>query len=177
MARVSLIDPDDHPELAELAGRIRGRRRGKLINVYRMLLHSPPLAESWFEHINQVRWGTGLGGRLREIVIIRMGHLVGSAYVLRQHVPRLAEAEGVSRAECDALGDWRASGMFDERERATLAFVDAMTVSPEVPDEAFDPLRVHFDDRGIVELSVMIAAYIAHSRLLQALQIDLEPEV
>ncbi len=177
MARVPLIDPDDRPELAELAGRIRGKRRGNVINVYRTLLHSPPLAESWFDHINQVRWGTGLDGRLRELVIIRMGHLVGSAYVLRQHVPRLAEAEGVSRAECDALEDWSPSDFFDARERAALAFVDAMTVSPEVPDAAFDPLRDHFDDRGIVELGVMIAAYIAHSRLLQALEVDLEPAV
>ena len=73
MARVPLIDPDDHPELAELAERIRGRRGGKLINVYRTLLHSPRLAESWFEHINRVRWGTEIDGRLREIIIIRLG--------------------------------------------------------------------------------------------------------
>ena len=58
MARVPFIDTENHPELSELAGRISSGRRGKLINVYRTLLHSPPLAESWFNHINQVRWGT-----------------------------------------------------------------------------------------------------------------------
>ena len=144
MARVPLIDPDDLPELAELAERIRGRRGGKLINVYRTLLHSPPLAESWFEHINRVRWGTEIDGRLREIVIIRLGHLVESAYVLRQHVPKLAAGEGVTEEACDALKDWRKSVLFDESERATLAYVDAMTLAITVPDEAFTPLRVHF---------------------------------
>ncbi len=176
MARVPLIDPDDHPELAELAGRIRGRRCGKFINVYRALLHSPPLAESWFEHINRVRWGTEIDGRLREIVIIRLGHLVASAYVLRQHVPKLAAGEGVTEQECDALADWRASDLFDGRERAALAYVDAMTLHLAVPDDVFEPLRAHFSNRRIVELTVMIGAYLSHSRVLQALEVDLEPE-
>ena len=176
MARVKLIDPDDHPELAELVGRIRGRRDGKVINVYRALLHSPALAESWFEHINRVRWGTEIDGRLREIVIIRLAVLVESAYVLRQHVPRLAAGEGMTEAECEALRDWRGSDLFDERERAALAYVDAMTLAIAVPDDVFAPMRAHFSDRRIVELTVMIGAYIAHSRVLQALEVDLETD-
>ena len=95
MARVPLIQEQDHPELAELIEKFRAGRRGKLINIYRMLLNSPPLAESWFNHSNTVRWKTTLDGRLREIVIIRMGHLTGSQYVLRQHVPSLALADGL----------------------------------------------------------------------------------
>ena len=176
MARVPLTDPNDHPELAELAEGIRGRRGGKLINVYRTLLHSPPLAESWFEHINRVRWGTEIDGRLREIVIIRLGHLVESRYVLRQHVPKLAAGEGVTEGTCDALKDWRKSDLFDESERATLAYVDAMTLAITVPDEAFTPLRAHFSHRQIVELTLMIGAYISHSRVLQALEVDMEPD-
>ena len=88
MARVPLIQEQDHPELAELIQKLSAGRRGKLINIYRMLLNSPALAESWFNHSNAVRWKTTLDGRLREIVIIRMGHLTRSQYVLRQHVPR-----------------------------------------------------------------------------------------
>src|SRR4051794_17402458 len=89
MARVSLILEQDHPELAELVEKFRAGRRGRMINIYRMLLNSPPLAESWFNHSNAVRWRTTLDGRLREIVIIRMGHLARCEYVLRQHVTTL----------------------------------------------------------------------------------------
>ncbi len=46
MARVPLIDENDHPEFADLIEKFRAGRRGKLINIYRMLLNSPPLAES-----------------------------------------------------------------------------------------------------------------------------------
>lgn len=176
MARVPLIEPDDSPELADLVERIRGRRRGKVINVYRTLLHSPPLAESWFEHINRVRWGTEIAGRLREIVIIRLGHLVQSAYVLRQHVPRLAAGEGMTEAECDALADWEGATCFSDAERAALAYADSMIRDGVVPDAAFEPLRAHFTDRQIVELTLMIGAYIAHSRVLQALEVDLETD-
>jgi len=67
MARVSLVSEEDHPELSELMGQIRGARRGRLINGYRLLLHSPALAEAWFGLNNAVRWKTQLDGRLREL--------------------------------------------------------------------------------------------------------------
>src|SRR5580700_8971024 len=150
MARIPLIDAKDHPEFAELVEKFRAGRRGRLINIYRMLLNSPALAESWFNHSNAVRWKTTLPGRLREIVIIRMGHLAQCEYVLRQHVPSLALADGLTREECDALADWRSSKFFDERERAALTYTDVMTREIAVPDAVFFPLNQHFTDRQIV---------------------------
>jgi alkylhydroperoxidase family enzyme len=174
MARVPLIDENDHPEFADLVEKFRARRRGKLINTYRLLLHSPPLAESWFNHSNAVRWGTTLDGRLREIVIIRVGHVTGAQYVLRQHVPVLAVADGVSVDECAALADWRDCAFFDARERSALAYADAMTRDITVPDEVFAEVARHFDRREIVELTVLIASYNMNVRVLQALELDLE---
>lgn len=175
MARISLIEPDHDPSLSDFAELVRKGRRGTVINVYKALLHNPALAESWFRHINAVRWGTGLDGRLRELLIVRVGHLTGAAYILRQHVPALAEAEGLSPGECDALADWRESGAFSGRERAALALADAMTERITVSDDVFEPLRGHFSERQIVELAVLIATYNMHSRVLQALDVDLEP--
>jgi 4-carboxymuconolactone decarboxylase len=175
MARVPLIDEKDHPEFADLIEKFRSGRRGKLINIYRMLLNSPALAESWFNHSNAVRWKTSLDGRLREIVIIRMGHLTGAEYVLRQHVPALALADGLSLEECAALADWRGSSFFDARERAVLAYADVMTRDIVVPDDIFAEVRRHFDQRQIVELTVLIGTYNMNARVLQALELDLEP--
>ncbi len=59
-----------------------------------------------------MRWKVDLDGRLREIVIIRVGHLNRCSYVVKQHVPLLALPEGLTQAECDALADWRASPFF-----------------------------------------------------------------
>src|SRR6266542_3341230 len=146
MARVPLIQEQDHPEFADAIEKYRAGRRGKLINIYRMLLNAPPLAESWFNHSNTVRWNTTLDGRLREIVIIRMGHLTNSQYVLRQHVPTLA-----------------------------LADADTMTREIVVPDDIFAAVERHFDVRQIVELTVLIGTYNMNARVLQALRLDLEP--
>jgi alkylhydroperoxidase family enzyme len=175
MARVPLIQEQEHPELADMIERFRAGRRGKLINIYRMLLNAPPLAESWFNHSNTVRWKTTLPGRLREIVIVRMGHLTKSQYVLRQHVPSLAVADGLSIEECDALSDWRASKFFTASERAALAYADTMTREIAVPDVVFAEIDRHFNAREIVELTVLIGTYNMNARVLQALQLDLEP--
>ena len=175
MARVPLIQEHDHPELAELIEKFRSGRRGKLINIYRMLLNSPALAESWFNHSNAVRWKTTLDGRLREIVIIRMGHLAGSQYVLRQHVPSLALADGLSLEDCNAIAEWDSSNLFSDSERAALAYTDTMTRDIVVPDEIFAEVKRHFDDRQIVELTVLIGTYNMNARVLQALRLDLEP--
>jgi 4-carboxymuconolactone decarboxylase len=174
MARVPLLDVEDSPALMELTDRIRAARRGRVINVYRLLLHSPPLAETWFEHNNAVRWQTGLDGRLREIVIIRIGYLSRARYLIGQHVPKLALGEGLTLSECEALQEWPDSDLFNERDRAVLAYTDAMTRDVEVPDAVFDPLRQHFDDRRIVELTVLIGTYAMHVRVFEALKLDPE---
>ena len=176
MARVPSIDPDSKPEFAAFAERVRGARRGRVINVYRLLLHSPPLAETWFAHNNAVRWSTEIEGRLREMVIIRIGYVTPGPYVIGQHVPKLALAEGLTLGECEDLKDWQASDLFSERDRAALAYADAMTRDVKVPDSVFEPLRRHFSDRQIVELTVLIGTYAMHVRVFQALEIDPESE-
>jgi 4-carboxymuconolactone decarboxylase len=172
MARVSLIEPDQHPELAPIIEKIRSGRRGTVINVYKLLLHTPAIAEIWLDLINAVRWKVDLDGRLREIVIVRIGHLNRCSYVVKQHVPQHTAPEGLTQEECDALADWRASPFFDARERATLAFTDASTREVEVPDAVFEALRSHFNERQIVELTVLIGTYNMHTRMCQALKID-----
>jgi len=175
MARISYIEESDRPELAELIGKIRAGRRGALINVYKLLLHTPALAAIWLDFVSAARFRTALDGRLREIVIVRVAHLNRTAYVFKQHVPQLSAPEGLSDAECDALADWRDATTFSPRERAALAYADAMTRDVAVPDTVFEALRPHFDERQIVELSVLIGLYNMHTRVFTALGIDPEP--
>jgi alkylhydroperoxidase family enzyme len=175
MARISYIEEKDHPELAAEIGRIRGGR-GALINIYKLLLHSPTVCMNWFEHIGAIRWKTKLTPRLREIAIVRIAQAAKYAYALNQHVPRIAVSDGVSLEECEALKDWWPSKYFNEAERAALAYVDAMIAGPEVPDEVFDPLRKHYDEREIVELTVLVGTYLMHNRVFSALRVDLEPK-
>ena len=174
MARVRLLEEDEAPESAEFIAKVRSGRRGRLLNIYRLLLHSPPLASAWFDLLNAVRWKTTLDARLREIVIIRIAYVNHGQYCLAQHIPALALADGMTSAECDALADWRATSLFSEHERAALAFTDSMTRAISVPDDVFADVRRHFDERQIVELSVLIGAYNMHTRVQEALKLARE---
>jgi alkylhydroperoxidase family enzyme len=170
MSRISLAEAFP-AEAGDFVDRVRRQRRGTLLKLYKALLHSPPLAESWFGHMNAVRWGTTLSGRLRELIIIRIAVRHAVAYVLRQHIPALAEADGVSVEECEALRDWRHAGCFSDAERAALAYCDSMTTEVIVDDDVFDALRPHYSERQLVELTVLIATYNMHVRVIEALEI------
>lgn len=173
MARVSLIEEKDCPALGQSIDRIRGGR-ARLLNLYKALLHSPDVAGAWFDYSNAVRRKTQLDGRMRELAIIRVGILNRAEYVIKQHVPALAIEAGLTREHCDALVDWPNSALFDDRERAVLACTDAMTRDVRVSDAVHAALRRHFGEREIVELTVVIGMYNMHSRVLEALEIDLE---
>jgi alkylhydroperoxidase family enzyme len=175
MARIPYVEENDHPELATDIAKIKGARGG-LINIYKLLLHSPTVCMTWFEHIGAIRWKTKLTPRLRELAIVRIAQVAKYGYALQQHVPRIAVPDGVSVEECDALKDWRGSKFFNEAERAALAYVDAMIAAPEVPDEVFNAVRKHYNEREIVELTVLVGTYLMHNRVFTALRVDLEPK-
>ena len=175
MARVPLIEETKHPELAESIAKIKGARGGRLINIYRLMLHSPALANAWFDLNQAVRYGTEIDGQSRELAVIRVAILNGVEYVQRAHGPAYALKEGLTPEQVAALWDWRASQLFDAQQRALLAYTDAMTENIEVTDDVFDNARKHFSERQIVELTMLIGAYNMLTRFLKALKVDPEP--
>lgn len=174
MARVSLID-EQHPQLAPLIERIRGARRGRLLNIYRMLLHSPPIASAWLEFNSAIRFDTHLDGRTRELAIMLVAIMNGVDYIVRTHGLNYALKEGLTTTQVNELADWRASGAYDTPQRALLAYVEAMTREVAVPQDVFDRVREHYSEQQLVELTVLIGAYNMHTRVLKALHIDPEP--
>jgi AhpD family alkylhydroperoxidase len=147
-----------------------GAQRGTVLHLYRMLLHSPPIAAGWLRHLTAVRRESSLPGTLRELAIMRVALLNGAPYEADQHTP-IARAEGLSEAQLDVLRTWQSSNAFDPRQRAVLAYTDAMTREIRVPDDVFAVIRSLFDERAIVELTATVAAYNMVSRFLEALQI------
>src|SRR5918999_3081629 len=102
MARVTLINEKDRPELSELISKIKGARGGRLINIYRLMLHSPTLANAWFDLNQAVRYGTDIDGQCREIAVIRVAILNKVEYVVRAHGPAYALKEGLTPAQVGA---------------------------------------------------------------------------
>jgi alkylhydroperoxidase family enzyme len=175
MARVKLLDENEHPELAESIARIKGARGGRLINIYRLMLHSPMLANAWFDLNQAVRYGTDIDGQCRELAVIRAAILNDVEYVQRAHGPAYALQEGLTPEQVAAVADWQSSKLFTDKQRALLDYTDAMTRGIDVPDSIFLEVRKHFSERQTVELTMLIGAYNMLTRFLKALKVDPEP--
>ena len=175
MARVPLLEENEHPELANSIAKIKGARGGRLINIYRLMLHSPALANAWFDLNQAVRYGTEIDGQSREIAVIRVAILNDVEYVQHAHGPAYALKEGLTPEQVAAIADWQPSKLFSPSQRALLAYADAMTREIDVPDALFAEVRKHFSQRQTVELSMLIGAYNMLTRFLKALKVDPEP--
>jgi alkylhydroperoxidase family enzyme len=175
MPRVPYI-PDSAADPPELVAAIRARRQGALLNLDRMLLHSPALARGWNAHLGAVRTGFSVPARLRELAICGVALLNGAEYELDQHLPLFLEAGG-STAAAQALHSFEAACedqvLFSPAERATMRLTLEMTRSVAVSDATFERARSELgSDRQVVELVAVVATYNMVSRFLVALGVE-----
>ncbi|MEE4344257.1 carboxymuconolactone decarboxylase family protein [Pseudomonas alliivorans] len=107
-----------------------------------------------------------LGLPLVELVYLRISQINGCAFCLGKHAQVLRDCE-VSQAKLDCLAGWRISELFDERERAALAWAENLTHVSErgAPDALYEPLKAHFSDTEISDLTLVIALMNAFNRL------------
>jgi len=104
---------------------------------------------------------------LYELIKIRASQLNGCAYCLDMH-HRDARAGGEDQRRLDVLSAWReAPELFTERERAALAFTEAVTLIADngVPNDVWDDARKHFDDAGMVHLLIAASVINVWNRL------------
>lgn len=177
MPRIKYQPADiDRPE--ELVSSIRARRGGALLNLDRMLLHSPPFAKGWNEFLREVRSGLSLSPKLRELAICGVAVLNNAEYEFLHHVPEFMKAGGTA-VQVEALRSLEAAtnelSLFDDTERAVIHLLLEMTRGVQVSDSTFTAARNALpDDQSLVELVGVIAAYNMVSRFLVALGV--EPE-
>lgn len=177
MVRIAPLD-DAHAGPEDLVSAIRARRGGKLLNLDRMLLHSPALALGWNAHLGAVRTSLALPARLRELVICAVAVLNNADYEFSQHAPEFLRAGG-SPAALQALRDHDADcdavQLFDAVERAALRLTREMTRQVVVTDDTFERVRTTLgNERHVVELVGIVATYNMVSRFLVALEVESE---
>jgi alkylhydroperoxidase family enzyme len=90
----------------------------------------------------------------------------------------LGQALGLTEAELEALqSDYRASPLFDAREKAVLAWSEAMTLNTARSDDAvWNELRGQFSEPEIVEISLACAMFNMINRLNDSFRTELESE-
>lgn len=178
MSRLPQVTRDVFPdELVyvwdKLAGDVTAGEGGGVANIFQAMGNNPPVLRGYLRMGNALWAHCGLDLRTRELVILHCARLRKSRYEWHQHV-RIGKGAGITEAEVRALADWRASGMFNDGEKAIFAYAEAMNTADEPPDGAFDALAMHFDPGRIVGITLLIAFYFATAKFLGAADVQTE---
>lgn len=109
---------------------------------------------------------SGLESSLLELVKTRASQINGCAFCLDRHT-KDARAHGETEQRLYTLSAWRETPFFTDRERAALAWTEAVTRVAEtgVPDDVYQQARNHFTDKEIVDLALAIVAINGWNRL------------
>ena len=163
---------------ADLVASIRQRRGGQLLELDRLLLHSPPFATGWGELMGRVRQSLSLSPLLKELAMCGVAALTGAAYEMHHHAP-LYLAAGGTPAQLAAIQRLAHSlaaqddPVFDAAQQAALGLVVAMTRDVQVSDSVFGRARQALgSDQAMFELIGVIASYNMVARILVALKLE-----
>lgn len=110
--------------------------------------------------------GCGLEHSLLELVKTRASQINGCAYCLDMHT-KDARAVGETEQRLYLLSAWREAPFYSERERAALAWTEAVTRISDGPieDELFDAARKQFSEKELADLTLAIIAINGWNRL------------
>ncbi len=113
-----------------------------------------------------VRKSSNLEGSLIELVKIRASQINGCAFCIDMH-SKDARAADESEQRIYALNAWRETPFFTNRERAALAWTEAVTLVHQghVPDEVYEEARAQFSEQELVNLTMAVVAINGWNRL------------
>lgn len=175
--KVSRLPPLPQP-LDPIMQQMFDKRRamgGAIINLQLVTGHAPKFSRAAAAMAFTIRFDAITPRRLLELVIMRTAEIVRSDYEINQHRP-LMKLCGYSDAQIAAVASWRGSLLFDDKQRALLAYVEQMAQGGEVDDATFAALAQHFSPQEIVEISYTVGSYYANGLLTKALRIETEQD-
>lgn len=106
------------------------------------------------------------------LIKIRASQINKCAFCINMHTKE-ARKHGESEERIYALNAWRESPLYTPAERAVLAFTEAVTLISEknVPDDIYDDMKRHFDDKEIVRILMAIVTINGWNRIVIATRI------
>jgi len=109
---------------------------------------------------------SGIEPSLIDLVKTRASQINGCAYCIHMHT-RDARARGETEERLYLLDAWRESPLYTERERAALAWTEAVTLVSQthVPDAVYEEVRKQFREDELVKLTLLVATINAWNRI------------
>lgn len=171
MARVRLNEtqdlPEDHRWLFE-----RMEQRNSLLNIFRAMSHSPEAMRRFMKLGSYFLEEGKLDAALRELAILRAGVECRSPYEYSQHIA-FGRRAGLTDAQIRGVAEPYV-GLFEPRQMAVIAYAGELSRDARVSDATHDAVAAFMNDEEIVELAMVIGFYNLVSRVLNALQVDVD---
>jgi AhpD family alkylhydroperoxidase len=127
---------------------------------------APALMQSWLEYGQGLIASSGLETSLVELVKIRASQINACAFCLNMHA-KDARKTGETEERIYLLDAWRETPLYSARERAALAWTEALTLVAEThaPDDAYREVKEHFSEAEQVALTLLIVAINGWTRI------------
>ncbi len=128
--------------------------------------HLAPAAVAAMREVQRYVYHCGLEKKLLELVKLRASQINGCAYCVDMH-SKDARVLGETEQRLYAVVVWREAPFFSERERAALAWTEAVTLvsTTGVPDDVYQLTRSQFSEKELVDLTMAIIAINGWNRL------------
>lgn len=141
--------------LAKAAGRVVG---GPPPNIFLTLGRHPRLFAPWLAFASQLMPRGGLPRQDTELVILRVAWNCRSRYEWDHHV-RIGRQVGLSDETVERVAEGPQAEGFGERQAALLSAADELHADRMISDATWERLRAHLDDKGLIELCMLVGHY------------------
>jgi alkylhydroperoxidase family enzyme len=169
-ARVLMVSLERARELGEAMGMPARRTQSE---AFRTLANNPGVARVAYTQLIQLLENNKFETRLRELMIMRIGWVTGSAYEWTQHW-RVATTAGLPPDDVLAVRDWRNSDRLGAADRAILAATDECLAGKSISDAAWAEVTKHVTDPAQqVEFVIAMGNWMMFSLLFRNLRIPL----
>ena len=169
MPRIPYPDPETFPpKLKEFQARLDPN-----VNIFRMLPWAETITEHWHRMGNAILQKGKLDPILREMAIIRVGHLCKAPYEITAH-ERIAGRLGMAPEKMAALRQGADAPVFTPLEGTILRFTDEVVRNTKASDAVFSELAGHISNRELCELVITIGYYQMTCAFLENFEIPIE---
>src|SRR4051794_23293822 len=142
-------------------------------NIFATFARHPDLMRAWLPYGGFLLGGGVLAARERELLILRTGYNCGSDYEWGQHV-RISEGLGMDRDEILRVARGPDADGWSDADAALLRAADELHEDSKVSDPTWAKLADAYDERGLIEITILVGHYHLVAFALNSLEVELD---
>tara|TARA_B100000029_G_scaffold303287_1_gene296108 strand:+ start:134 stop:670 length:537 start_codon:yes stop_codon:yes gene_type:complete len=146
------------------------------INITRTLAHHPDLSEAWLTFARYVLGNSTLPPRERELLILRIGFLLGADYEWGQHT-RIGREAGLTDVEIQRITEGPDAVGWSSFDRTLLRAVDELRRDAEISDTTWAELAARYDTKQLMDVVFTVGQYNLVSMALKTFRVPLDEGV